>query len=108
MSEPLYQVCQIIAEKLRDNPQADSASLLGHLQAVLAADPQLKAAVDSRMVQIAQDKATAFQTLVEGGIANIGNHYHVDVKTLIEVLEKLFRERQPRSIPNKYSPQRRS
>ena len=96
MRDPLVPLCQALAEKLRENPQAAPAALVAYLREVMAAVPHIAAALqtDARVVQINQGNATAFQTWVrEGGVANIGIHLHeVDTTTLASVLERLFRE----------------
>jgi tetratricopeptide (TPR) repeat protein len=103
MADWLVQLCQILAQRLRDDPQADLAQLVDYLKASIEGNPQLAAAIqaDSCITQINQGNATAFQTLVKGGIANIGTHIHADAETLTAVLEAFFRERQarPTGIP---------
>jgi hypothetical protein len=95
VSDPLIPLYQTITEKLRENPQADPAALVAYLREVMAAAPDIAAAIqtDARVVQINQGDATAFQTLVTGGVANIGlNLNGVDTETLTVILERFFRE----------------
>jgi hypothetical protein len=102
MHDPLIPLCQIIAEKLREQPQADPAALVAYLREAMAAAPDVAAAIqtDARVVQINQGDATAFQTWVAGGVANIGMHLHdVDVTTLTIILERFLRERPSSTIP---------
>ncbi len=105
MTDPIVQLCQLVAEKLQSDPKADLAQLVAELRVEIETNSQLAAALqtDRRMIQISQGNATDFQTLVEGGIANIGTHLHIDNQTLEAVLEKFFQEvqaaNQPTGIP---------
>lgn len=84
MIGPIAQLCQLIAEKLRDEPEASLVELVAHVEGAIAANPELTAALQSqqRMVQLNQD-GTNYQTLVkDGGIANIGTHYHISQERL--------------------------
>jgi hypothetical protein len=104
MRDPLIPLCQIIAEKLREHSQTDPSELVTYLREVMAAAPDLAAAIqaDERVVQINQGDATAFQTWVTGGVANFGLHLHgVDASTLTRVLERFLRE-QPSSTNTRY------
>jgi hypothetical protein len=56
--------------------------------------------LDDRLLQINQGDATGFQTLVEGGIANIGVHLHgVDAAKLAEIVREVLKSFQPVGIP---------
>jgi len=91
-----------LVEKLQDEPQADTKQLVAYLNASLKQNSQMDHAV-SRMIQINKDNAKSYQTLVEGGIANIGEHYHVDKDTLKAVLNTLISEQKPnfpQNLPN--------
>src|SRR5215467_9097607 len=103
MRDPLIPLCQIIAEKLREHPQADPTALVAFLREAMAAAPDVVAAIqtDPRVVQINQGDATAFQTWVAGGgVANIGVHLHeVDAITLTTVLERFLRGQPSSTIP---------
>jgi tetratricopeptide (TPR) repeat protein len=68
----------------------------------MAAAPDVAAALhtDPRVVQINQGDATAFQTWVAEGVANIGVHLHdVDATILTSVLERFLREQPSSTIP---------
>jgi hypothetical protein len=71
--DPLLPLLQAIAEKLQEHPQADLMALVASLRDARAAAPDVAAALqtDPCVVQINQGDATAFQTRVAGGIANI-------------------------------------
>ena len=79
MADALAQLCQLIAEVLRDDPELDQAALVTQVEGEIAAHPELGAALkaDGRILQVNRDRATGFQTQVAGGVANIGNHYHL-------------------------------
>ena len=99
MDELIARLIQIVVEKLRSNPQADIAELANYLKAAVESDPALARLVTNRrIVQINQGNARAFQTLVEGGIANIGTHVHADTETLKAALEDFFQKLQAEPI----------
>ena len=74
MDDPLILLCQIIADKLREHPQADQTALVTYLREAIAAAPDVAAALqtDPRVVQINQGDATAFQTWVGGASPILG------------------------------------
>ena len=86
-----------VAKKLQDEPQADLKQLVAYLKAGLEQNSQMNHAA-SRMIQINQDDAKSFQTLVEGGTALVGVHYHVDKDTLKAVLDTFITEQKPTPI----------
>jgi hypothetical protein len=106
MTELITELCQLTAEILKDNPQAGIASWVALVKTKIDADSQLSRAIegDPRLIQINQGDATGYQTLVTGGIANIGVHLKdVNRETLQEVLrealEDLLKSLQPVGIP---------
>ncbi|WP_235113123.1 hypothetical protein [Acaryochloris sp. 'Moss Beach'] len=106
MSDPIQKICQILANKLQAGSSHNTNEIVTSLRAELDANPSLIEALqkDERVVQINLGDSKGFQTLVEeGGIANIGNHYHLDthevVQQLAQVLQELIAQR-PTSNPN--------
>jgi tetratricopeptide (TPR) repeat protein len=94
LPDPLQQLCKIIIEQLQLRPQAEVTQLVTHLWTAIEAYPGLVGALqeDSRLIQINQGNSRGYQTWVaEGGIANIGEHYHVDTDKLKAVLEGFLR-----------------
>ncbi|WP_448571239.1 hypothetical protein [Trichothermofontia sp.] len=96
MADPIAQLCQIIAEVLRDEPELEQADLVVRVAGAIAESPELLSALktDRRMLQVNRDGASGFQTLVAGGVANIGTHYHLAESEKFEavfaaVLQKL-------------------
>lgn len=90
-----------IVKKLKDEPQVDSKQMVAHLKAFLSVDSQLASAT-SRMIQNSHNNAKGFQTLVEGGIAIVGDRYYFGDKHHLEgileaVLEDLITEQKPKS-----------
>ncbi|NEO54228.1 MAG: hypothetical protein F6K54_14745 [Okeania sp. SIO3B5] len=79
MADPIAYLCEIIAEKLRDEPEVSLTALVAYVKTEIAENPELvvKLKTDQRMRQINRDEVSAHQTLVENGIANIGIHYHL-------------------------------
>ena len=95
------QVSQIAVEILRSDPQASTKQLIEKLTAALERNAVLQAALksDQRLLQINQGSGAAFQTWVEGGIANIGVHLHgVETQKLIEVVREVLRSHLPVGI----------
>jgi tetratricopeptide (TPR) repeat protein len=92
-TDPLQLLCQIIVEQLQVRPQAKVTQLVTHLRTAIDAYPGLVDALeeDSRIIQINQGNSRGYQTWVaEGGVANIGEHYHVDTDKLKAVLESFL------------------
>jgi NB-ARC domain len=101
-TDPLQQLCQMVIEQLQVNPQAEVTQLVTHLRMAIEADPGLVDALqeDSSLIQINQGDSRGYQTLVTGGIANIGGeHYHVDTDKLKAVLESLLHSPPAVGIP---------
>ncbi|NMF61178.1 tetratricopeptide repeat protein [Pseudanabaena yagii] len=91
MSDLITQLCQLTAEILQDNPHADVARLVGLVKQGIDANSHLGEAIqgDRQLIQINEGNAKGFQTLVTGGIANIGIHLNdVNRETLQEVLQE--------------------
>jgi HEAT repeat protein len=108
MTDPITELCQLIAEQRRNNPEIAPAALLALVEAtnpelvaqVEAMNPELVAALksDGRVQQINRDGSHGFQTLVQGGVANVGTHYHVDAEKLGEVLQAVLHRMQTTEI----------
>jgi tetratricopeptide (TPR) repeat protein len=95
MSDLITQLCQLTAEILQDNPHADVARLVGMVKQGIDANSHLGEAIqgDRQLIQINEGNAKGFQTLVTGGIANIGIHLNdVNRETLQEVLQEALGE----------------
>lgn len=106
MSDLITQLCQLTAEILQNNPHADLARLVGLVKQGIDANSRLGEAIqsDRQLIQINEGNAKGFQTLVTGGIANIGVHLNdVNRETLQEVLQEalgeLRKSLQPVGIP---------
>jgi HEAT repeat protein len=97
MTDPITELCQLIAEQLRDNPELSSAALAAQVEAT---NPELAAALknDGRVRQLNRDGSQGFQTSVQGGVANIGTHYHVDAEKLGEVLQAVLHRMQTAEV----------
>ncbi|MBD2254771.1 tetratricopeptide repeat protein [Nostoc parmelioides] len=96
-AEQLELLLTEVAKKLKDEPQANSKQLVAYLRAFVSENSQLASAA-SHMIQINQDNAKSFQTLVEGGTAQVGIHYHVDKDTLKDVLNTFIQEQKPTPV----------
>jgi hypothetical protein len=96
MAEWIAQLCQIIAEQLRENPEMSEAELVAQLQGAIDSNPELASTLKTnhRMLQISQDEARGFQTLVEGGITNIGTHYHLPLEKFEPILKIVLQKLQ--------------
>ncbi|MFZ4729175.1 MAG: tetratricopeptide repeat protein [Pseudanabaena sp.] len=95
MSDLITQLCQLTAEILQKHPHADVARLVGLVKQGIDANSRLGEAIqsDRQLIQINEGNAKGFQTLVTGGIANIGIHLNdVNRETLQEVLHEALGE----------------
>ncbi|MEH2404479.1 hypothetical protein [Nostoc sp.] len=102
MADLIAALCQIAAEELLATPQASTKQLVEKLKAWIELNLELQAALqsDDRLIQINQGNVTAYQTLVQGGVANIGTHLHgVDEAKLVEIVREVLRSFQPVGIP---------
>ena len=102
MADFITDLCQIAAEELLAAPQASTKQLTERLKAAVERQQEWQIALqsDTRLVQINQGDVTAYQTLVQGGIANIGAHLHgVDEAKLVEIVREVLRSFQPVRIP---------
>ena len=97
LNEPLYE---IIAEKLQKDPHVDQAQLENYVQTKIAGDSRLVEVLGKTLVQINFGDTTAFQTLVEGGIAYIGPQVHVEDAKLKVLLEHLLQRLRPIGVPH--------
>jgi NB-ARC domain len=89
MSELIQKLSQLIAEDLQAAPNATVEELVERLKA------------DERIIQINTRNALAFQTVVEGGTANVGIHLHnFDEEKLDRVLQAFWKSLQPSDVPN--------
>lgn len=104
MAVEFEKLCRLIAEKLQSTPKIDRDQLVADIRKFIEADPDLIAAIqlDRRMIQNNQGETTAFQTLVESGIAYIGTHYHFDdtekIKEVLELLLQQYVSENPQNI----------
>jgi hypothetical protein len=73
MDDPIQEICQILAETLRSEPNSEIDRIVSRVQNELTLNSNLAISLqsDSRMVQINQGAAKGYQVLVTGGIANI-------------------------------------
>lgn len=106
LPDTIAQLCQLIADCLRSQPEATERELITQVETAIAERPQLEAALraNPQMLQLNLEQARGFQTLVQGGIANIGDHYHLSdpqqLKTaLAAVLQQLQQVYAPVGIP---------
>lgn len=94
MAEPETELTKRLSKFIADNLQVAPNATVDELVERLKAD--------SRILQINQENALAFQTLVEeGGTANVGIHLHgFDEEKLDRVLKAFWKSLQPTGIPN--------
>ncbi len=104
MTDPIAQLCQLALQQLQERPDLELDQRVSALQAAISANSELSATLqaDSRALQINQGNAKAFQTLVTGGIANIGGIHlsNTDGETLKTLLEEYFRSSKPTGTPH--------
>jgi hypothetical protein len=98
MTDPIQHACtklyEIVTETLRAKPQISQAELEAQVQTLITESPELIAALEQPPVQINQGNATAFQTLVQGGVAYIGPRVQLAEAQLQALLEGLIRHLQ--------------
>jgi hypothetical protein len=102
MADFITDLCQIAAEELQATPQAATQQLADRLRAAIEQKQEWQIALqsDARLIQINSGDVTAYQTLVQGGIAHIGPHLiGVDEAKLIEIVREVLRSFQPVGIP---------
>jgi len=95
MTGPIAQLCQLIAEKLQDAPEASLAELVAHVEGAIAANAELAAALQSQqqMLQLNRDGAKGFQFVAEDGSTVFveGTHYHLsDSEKFNSAIEAVF------------------
>lgn len=100
MSNPNQSLYEIVMEKLQADPNVDQAQLEAYVQSRVAADPQLAMAVGQKMLQINLGDTTAFQNLIQGGIAYIGPQIQLQDSQLQALLEQLLQRLRPIGIPH--------
>jgi hypothetical protein len=88
----IQKLSELIAEDLQSAPAASIEQLVERLQR----DKRIE-----RIIQINEDNAVGFQTLVEGGTANVGSPLHdFDADKLEQVLKAFWKSLQPKESPN--------
>jgi hypothetical protein len=101
MSDPIKQFLVAVGQELEVASQPNIDSLQSILQAVLNKNPQLKLSLqrDEHMTQYNSSNGVAFQTAINGGVANIGIHFHginsEEVKNVVLNFLKALHAAQP-------------
>ena len=95
MTDPIAQLCQLIAEKLRDEPEASLVELVTHVEEKINENSELATALHTyqQMRQDNRDNSKGFQTFVEDGgtIFIEGTHYHLsDPEKFKVILEEIL------------------
>jgi HEAT repeat protein len=109
MSNPIEQLCQLIVEMLRDDPELEQAELVTRVEVAIANHPDLAALrANPQMLQTNWNGVKGFQTWVEsGGTVFIeGTHYHLaDPEKFMAVLEAILQKWQsPKSEAIDFQP----
>jgi hypothetical protein len=87
------QLCLAVRQKYGESSQLNLNSLEYILTIILKENPELEHSLqrDERMTQYNRDNVTAFQTAVNGGIVNIGPHFHgINSEELMSVFLTFF------------------
>jgi tetratricopeptide (TPR) repeat protein len=91
MEKVIEQLCQLAAELMQQHPEAKAEELEALLQQALQVDVELATSLRQGMTQSNSDNARGYQTLVQGGVAYIGDRFQVDNETLQSVLEAFLK-----------------
>ena len=91
MEKIIERLCQLAAELMQQHPEAKREELVTQLQQALQVDVELATSLRQRMTQSNSDNARGYQTLVQGGVAYIGDRFQVDDETLQSVLEAFLK-----------------
>lgn len=96
MTGPIAQLCRLITEKLRDEPEVALEELVAHVEGAVAANAELPSALQAyqRMQQDNRDRAKGFQFLAEDGSTVFieGTPYHLsDLARFKVVLEAVLK-----------------
>jgi tetratricopeptide (TPR) repeat protein len=91
MEKVIEQLSRLVAELMQQHPEAKPEELETLLQQALQVDIALAASLRQGMTQSNSDNARGYQTLVQGGVAYIGDRFQVDNETLQSVLEAFLK-----------------
>jgi tetratricopeptide (TPR) repeat protein len=91
METVIEQLSRLVAELMQQHPEAKPEELETLLQQALQVDIALAASLRQGMTQSNSDNARGYQTLVQGGVAYIGDRFQVDGETLQSVLEAFLK-----------------
>ncbi|NCR42724.1 MAG: hypothetical protein GPJ21_24840 [Microcystis aeruginosa W13-11] len=78
MEKVIEQLCGLAAKLMQQHPEAKPEELETLLQKALQVDIALAASLRQGMTQSNSDHARGYQTLVQGGVAYIGDRFQVD------------------------------
>jgi tetratricopeptide (TPR) repeat protein len=91
MEKVIEKLCRLGAELMQQHPEAKPEELEALLQQALQVDVELATSLRQGMTQSNSDNARGYQTLVQGGVAYIGDRFQVDNETLQSVLEAFLK-----------------
>jgi tetratricopeptide (TPR) repeat protein len=91
MEKVIEQLGQLAAKLMQQHPEAKPKELETLLQQALQVDIALAASLRQGMTQSNSENARGYQTLVQGGVAYIGDRFQVDGETLQSVLEAFLK-----------------
>jgi tetratricopeptide (TPR) repeat protein len=91
MEKVIEQLCGLAAKLMQQHPKAKPEELETLLQQALQVDIDLATSLRQGMTQSNSENARGHQTLVQGGVAYIGDRFQVDGETLQSVLEAFLK-----------------
>ena len=91
MEKVIEQLCGLAAKLMQQHPKAKPEELETLLQQALQVDIELATSLRQGMTQSNSENARGYQTLVQGGVAYIGDRFQVDGETLQSVLEAFLK-----------------
>jgi tetratricopeptide (TPR) repeat protein len=94
MQELVQHLCRIIADRLQAQPQMPTADLVTAALSQIAGDEPLRRSIESEVltIQNISGNATGYQTIVQGGVAYIGDNYHVNEDVARSAIELILKQ----------------
>ncbi len=106
MSEPIQNLVTLLLNIVQTSPGENLDDAIEQAKSQLALNQELTSALqtDSQMLQINLGQSKSYQIEVNGhAIAYIGQHYHLDIETVLEAIRHFQMEVNPENYGNNSS-----